>query len=107
MYRTELCVEQYANLEAHEENVEYLEKNFPAYSENTECEQKCEWGSVKLGRLPEFLYTDASRLREEDSGIEWKGPDEEAAQYKAQFWSAFQYFQDQSDVEGGFSTRAG
>ena len=33
-------------------------KNFPSYSEQTECEGKLTWGDVKLGRLPSSLYDD-------------------------------------------------
>lgn len=83
LFVSNICCERYANLEAHQAKVEYLEDNFPAYSgKKAECERECGWGSVKLGRLPEFLYTDASRLREQESGLATQGQDEGAAKYK-------------------------
>ena len=53
-----ICCESYSDLDKHRANVQYLEKEFPSYSEKTECEGKLVWGDVKLGRLPSFLYDD-------------------------------------------------
>ena len=50
--------------------------------------------SVKLGRLPEFLYRDVSQLCEEESEIATTSQNKGAAQFKAQFWTTFQYFQE-------------
>ena len=67
-----ICVESYVDVKTHRNNVQYLEENFPTYSEKTECdlngdnmskriEQKT-WGDFKLGRIPAFLYEDARKI---------------------------------------------
>ena len=40
-----------------------MEKNYPAYAENTECTGNPQWGAFKLGRLPAFIYEDAKNTR--------------------------------------------
>ncbi len=68
-FRDRLCVASYPDRAKHTAEMSELEKNFPMYSENTECSGPLVWGDVKLGRLPEFLYQDA-RASESQSPID-------------------------------------
>ena len=53
-----------------QQDVPFLEENFPAYSEKTECvDGKPMWGEVKLGRIPEFIYEDAANDNANDGGV--------------------------------------
>ena len=54
-----ICCESYTDVEAFRQQRDSLEANFPAYSEASECQKGLQWGDLKLGRLPAFLYEDA------------------------------------------------
>ena len=85
-----LCVSTYTDLPKHLSEQEELEKNFPVYSEDTECAGEPVWGDVKLGRIPAFLYEDAQEVQ---SKIRSQTMAHDAASFKAKFDHAFQYFQ--------------
>ena len=57
-----LCCECYADPAKHLAELEKLERDYPTYSERTECssKDKPQWGDIRLGRLPAFLYDDAT-----------------------------------------------
>ena len=58
----QLCCESYPDAEQFLRERETLERNFPMYSESSECSGPSVWGDLKLGRLPRFLYEDAKHL---------------------------------------------
>ena len=68
-----------------------LENNWPRYDEHSEATNGQRiWGDIKLGRLPSFVYDDRSAsqvLADANSRTL------EAANYKAKYLDAFQYFQ--------------
>merc|ERR1711999_58155 len=77
-----------------------LEQNFPTYSEKTECDSQLLWGAHKLGRLPGFVYDDATSVPHKFSRSAHGSPvmshvDDwiDGAQYKQRFNTVFQYFQ--------------
>ena len=55
-----LRVTSYSDVQAFADEQNNSENHFPVYSETTECDTDKEWGAYKLGRIPEFCYTDAS-----------------------------------------------
>ena len=76
-----------------------MEKNFPIYSERSECVGVSQvWGECKLGRIPEFLYVDAcTNARSADTGNCTEGDAhsaeaedvKEAENYKAKYLRCF------------------
>ena len=94
-----ICCESYPNKEKFLKEMHRLEENFPTYSEKSECGDDMKWGSCKLGRLPAFLYGEASSAStrsaqaETDNNLVTAESRREAEGYKAQFEHAFQYFQ--------------
>ena len=92
---TYMHVFMYIDSHACSQEVEQLEKNFPMYSEATECKgSKAVWGDIKLGRIPEFLYADASL---DTSRVAHCAEDDalaEAKAYRIRFEHAFQFLQE-------------
>ena len=57
-----LSCQIYANALQVEEEQSFLEAAFPSYSEKEECGADKTWSDCKFGRIPEFIYSDASSL---------------------------------------------
>ena len=55
----QICCESYPDANQFLQERDSLEKNFPAYSESSECSGPPMRGGLKLGRMPRFLYDDA------------------------------------------------
>ena len=72
-YAAAICCESYYDLPSFQEERTILEKNYPAYAENTECTGNQQWGAFKLGRLPAFIYEDAKNTRSAQSMHSPKG----------------------------------
>ena len=95
----EICCESYPDVQQFNHDRESLEKNFPTYSEQTECSGTApRWGEFKLGRLPHFLYADASDAPESSTRSAQDRTTSpvntsEGAEFKAWFNKAFQHFQ--------------
>ena len=97
-----ICCECYADPDKHRAEVEKLERDFPMYSERTECASKNrpQWGDIKLGRLPAFLYDDAKMHSAQVAPSSHFVPpadsavmiEMDGASYKHKFNAAFQYF---------------
>jgi len=95
----QICRVSYPDLEQFKNERESLEKNFPTYGENTECQEGTrKWGEIKLGRLPSKLYDDArdmpdsfarSSCKRTTSPVHLNG----GAEFASFFWRAFQFFQ--------------
>ena len=57
-----ISCERYSDLPLFHKQRRMLEQNFPSYSEKTECDSQSIWGPYKLGRLPGFVYDDATSV---------------------------------------------
>ena len=98
-----LCCACYADLGKHRAEVEKLERDWPTYSESTECasKDKPQWDEIELGRLHAFLYDDAKTHAVQGAPTSHPVPPGESpvmdamdgATYKQKFDAAFQYFQ--------------
>ena len=95
----EICCERYSDVEQFNLDRASLEKNFPTYSEKTECPGTApRWGECKLGRLPAYAYRDARAAPE---SFTRSAPDRttspvntsEGAESKGWFNWIFQYLQ--------------
>ena len=61
-YWADICVEHYADLEAHQAEADNLEAEWPAYKEtsSTSSSKTSEaWGENRLGKIPQFIWGDA------------------------------------------------
>ena len=67
-----------------------LEQDFPMYAEHPECDGKPIWGGVKIGRIPEFLYVDASA---DVTDVRPQAREQDTATFRDAFNRAFRYCQ--------------
>ena len=83
----QICCESYPNAAQFRSERDSLEANSPTYSESFECPESRQWGEWKLGRIPKFLFDDASWSVSSPSSA----PAEDEG-FKQQFSKALQYY---------------